>query len=271
MIIIVVLTLYPMLYLLAKSFSSEAAIYAGKVTIFPVDFTTNTYQALLSTKDFFVCYKNTIIYTVSATFLSLIFSGMLAYPMSKNKPVIQKIITPMVIFTLFFTGGMIPNYVLINRMGFRDTIWAIILPTAINTYYVLIMRSFFVSLPTELEEAAAVDGLSTYGILLKIILPLSKPIIATMFLFYAVDNWNAWFPAFLYLDSKDKWPVTLFLRQIVEGATSVDTSSVSDEASSISATVRSAAMILTALPIVCIYPFVQKYFVEGMMIGSVKG
>lgn len=271
MALIVCVMLYPFLYLLAKSFSSEAAIYAGKVFIFPVEFTTETYRVLLKQRDFFISYKNTIIYTLIGTALSLFLSCMLAYPLSKNKLIIRKFITPMIIFTMFFAGGMIPNFVLINKLGLRNSMWAVILPTAINVYYVLVMRSFFVSLPEELEEAAAVDGLNTYGIFFRIILPLSKPILATMLLFYAVDTWNSWFPAFLYLDNKEAWPVTLFLRQIVEGAAAGAVEAGSDEASKIGATVRSAAMILTALPIISIYPFVQKYFVQGMMMGSVKG
>lgn len=150
--------------------------------------------------------------------------------------------------------------------------WAIIIPGCISTYNVLLMKSFFSSLPEELEEAAAVDGMSTYGIFTKIIIPLSKPILATMFLFYIVGIWNNWFGPFLYLDSKEKWPVALYLRQIIMGATgTTEMGASSDEASQIAANVKSCCMVLTAAPIICIYPFVQKYFVKGMMMGSVKG
>ena len=273
MIFVVFVTLYPFVYLVAQSFSSEGAIYAGKVSFFPVEFTARTYQVILSKPDFFLYYKNTIVYSLLGTIISVAGSALLAYPLSKERLVLNKFFTPFVVFTMFFAGGMIPNYILIAQaLHMRDTMWALIIPGAISTYNVLIMKSFFPSLPGELEEAASIDGMNTYGIFLKIILPLSKPIMATMFLFYIVGIWNNWFGPFLYLDSKDKWPVALYLRQIIMGATgTAEIGAVSDEASQISANVRSCCMVLTAAPIICVYPFVQKYFVQGMMIGSVKG
>ena len=273
MIFVVFVTLYPFVYLVAQSFSSEGAIYAGKVSFFPVEFTARTYQVILSKPDFFLYYKNTIVYSLLGTIISVAGSALLAYPLSKERLVLNKFFTPFVVFTMFFAGGMIPNYILIAQaLHMRDTMWALIIPGAISTYNVLIMKSFFASLPGELEEAASIDGMTTYGIFLKIILPLSKPIMATMFLFYIVGIWNNWFGPFLYLDSKDKWPVALYLRQIIMGATgTAEIGAVSDEASQISANVRSCCMVLTAAPSICVYPFVQKYFVQGMMIGSVKG
>ncbi len=273
MIAIVFFTLYPFVYLVAQSFSSERAIYAGEVSFFPVEFTTQTYNVILSKPDFFLYYKNTIVYSVVGTLISLFGSAILAYPLSKNRLVLNKFFTPFVVFTMFFAGGMIPNYVLIAQaLHMRDTMWAIIIPGAISTYNVLIMKSFFAGLPNELEEAASIDGMNAYGIFVKIIIPLSKPILASMFLFYIVGIWNNWFGPFLYLDTKDKWPVALYLRQIIMGATGTqEIGAGSDEASQIAANVRSCCMVLTAAPIICVYPFVQKYFVQGMMIGSVKG
>lgn len=273
MAIIVFFTLYPFVYLVAQSFSSEAAIYAGKVGFLPVEFTTKTYKVILSKPDFFVYYGNTIFYSIVGTIISLLGTAILAYPLSKKRLVANKFFVPFVVFTMFFAGGMIPNYILIAQaLHMRDTMWAIIIPGCISTYNVLLMKSFFASLPEELEEAAAVDGMSTYGIFTKIIIPLSKPILATMFLFYIVGIWNNWFGPFLYLDSKEKWPVSLYLRQIIMGATgTTEMGAASDEASQIAANVKSCCMVLTAAPIICIYPFVQKYFVKGMMMGSVKG
>ena len=273
MIAIVFFTLYPFVYLVAQSFSSERAIYAGEVSFFPVEFTTQTYNVILSKPDFFLYYKNTIVYSVVGTLISLFGSAILAYPLSKNRLVLNKFFTPFVVFTMFFAGGMIPNYVLIAQaLHMRDTMWAITIPGAISTYNVLIMKSFFAGLPNELEEAASIDGMNAYGIFVKIIIPLSKPILASMFLFYIVGIWNNWFGPFLYLDTKDKWPVALYLRQIIMGATGTqEIGAGSDEASQIAANVRSCCMVLTAAPIICVYPFVQKYFVQGMMIGSVKG
>lgn len=272
MIFVVCATLYPFLYLVAQSFSSEAAIYAGKVKLLPVDFNLKTYEVVFRTPDFFNSYKNTIIYTITGTIVSVALSALLAYPLSKPQLMGQKFLTPFIVFTMFFGGGLVPNYILINSLGMRNSIWAVIIPGAINTYNVLIMRSFFYSLPTELEEAAAVDGLDAYGIFFQIVLPLSKPILATMVLFYAVGMWNNWFGPFIYLDDKELQPVALYLRGIVAGATgTTEMGATSDEALQIGANIRSCTMVLTALPIICIYPFVQKHFVQGMMIGSVKG
>jgi putative aldouronate transport system permease protein len=272
MIIVVLVTLYPFLFLIAQSFSSEKAIYSGQVTIFPVGFNIDTYRTILQKGDFLNYYKNTIIYAVLGTTISLFTTAILAYPLSKDTLRLNKFFTPFVIFTMYFGGGLIPNFVLINSLGLRNTIWAFLLPGAISTYYVLLMKSFFASLPGELEEAASIDGMGTFGIFVKIILPLSKPIMATMVLFYAAGIWSNWFAPFIYFDTKEMWPVALYLRQIIFGATSVNELSAGlDQAPGIAASVKSASMVLMALPIICIYPFIQKYFVQGMMLGSVKG
>jgi putative aldouronate transport system permease protein len=198
---------------------------------------------------------------------------MLAYPLSKPRLKIQKYLTPFIVFTMFFIPGMIPNYILVSSLGLRNSVWAVVLPNAINTYYVLIMRSFFHSLPVEMEEAAVIDGMNTYGVFFKIMLPLSAPIISTMILFYGVDIWNQWFNAFIYMDKSEMFPVSLYLRGLimsVAGARESGAESFSDNAQ-IESTIRSCAIVLTSLPVMCIYPFIQKYFVKGIMIGSVKG
>lgn len=273
MAIVVFFTLYPFVYLIAQSFSSEAAVYAGKVSFYPIGFTTKTYEIILSKPDFFKYYGNTILYSVVGTLISVTATAILAYPLSKDKLRMNKFFIPFVLFTMYFGGGLIPNYILIAKtLGMRDSIWAIVIPGAISAFNVILMKTFFASLPNELEEAAKVDGLDIYGIFMKITLPLSKPIIATMVLFVMVGIWNNWFGPSLYLQSKDKWPVALYLRQIIENAISpTEVGATSETANQIAATVKSAAMVLTSLPILCIYPFVQKYFVQGMMIGSVKG
>lgn len=273
MAFVVICTLYPFLYLIAQSFSSEAAVYAGKVTIFPVEFTTKTYEIILSKPDFFRYYGNTILYAIVGTVISVVGTAVLAYPLSKEKLRLNKFFIPFVLFTMYFGGGLIPNYILVAKtLHMRDTIWAVVIPGAISAFYVILMKTFFASLPGELEEAATVDGLTAYGIFLKITLPLSKPILATMVLFNMVGIWNNWFGPSLYLQSKEKWPVALYLRQIIDSSISTtEMGAASDISTQIAATVKSSAMVLTALPIICIYPFVQKYFVQGMMIGSVKG
>ena len=270
MIFVIFITLYPFVYLVAQSFSSDAAASAGKVTFYPIGFNVNTYKYILRDNQFFRYYGNTIFYTVVGTFISVACTALIAYPLSKPRLRLNKVITPLVVFTMYFAGGMIPNYIVITQwLGLQDSMWSIILPNAISTFNLLVMKSFFAGLPEELEEAAAIDGMNTYQIFLKIIIPLSKPIIATMCLFYMVTMWNEWFTPMLYLDSKDKWPVALYVRQLVEGANNTEIGS--SDASSVQATVKSATMVLTTIPIICVYPFVQKYFVQGMTIGAVKG
>ena len=270
MIFVIFITLYPFVYLVAQSFSSDAAASAGKVTFYPIGFNVNTYKYILRDNQFFRYYGNTIFYTVVGTFISVACTALIAYPLSKPRLRLNKVNTPLVVFTMYFAGGMIPNYIVITQwLGLQDSMWSIILPNAISTFNLLVMKSFFAGLPEELEEAAAIDGMNTYQIFLKIIIPLSKPIIATMCLFYMVTMWNEWFTPMLYLDSKDKWPVALYVRQLVEGANNTEIGS--SDASSVQATVKSATMVLTSIPIICVYPFVQKYFVQGMTIGAVKG
>ncbi len=271
MIFVLFITLYPFIYLTAQSFSSDAAVSAGRVTFFPIDFNLDTYKYILRDNQFFKYYFNTILYSAVGTVISVLFTALLAYPLSKPRLRLNKYITPMVVFTMYFAGGMIPNYIVVTQwLGLQDSMWAIILPGTISTFNLLVMKSFFAGLPEELEEAASIDGMDAYGIFVKIILPLSKPIIATMALFYLVTMWNEWFSPMMYLDSKDKWPIALYVRQLVEGANNTEVG-VSAEASSVQATLKSASMLLTSIPIICVYPFVQKYFVQGMTIGAVKG
>ncbi|MCQ2579582.1 MAG: carbohydrate ABC transporter permease [Treponemataceae bacterium] len=271
MVLICIATLYPFLYLVAQSFSSEQAIIQGKVTIFPVDFNLTTYISVIKQGDFLKFYGNTVVYSVIGTALSIFFSACLAYPLSKPQLRLNKFLTPFVIFTMYFGGGLIPNYVLMLKLGLRDTVAAFILPNLISTYYVLLMKSFFANSPKELEEAGEIDGLSKIGIFFRIVLPLSMPILATMILFYAVSYWNNWFNAYLYLDSRQKWPVAYYLRTIIIGAsTSADPGEVTAESMQIATNLKSCCMLLMALPIICVYPFVQKYYVQGMMLGGVK-
>ncbi|MBO5825303.1 MAG: carbohydrate ABC transporter permease [Treponema sp.] len=271
MILICAATLYPFLYLVAQSFSSEQAIMQGKVTLFPVDFNIQTYKSVLEKGEFVNSYKNTLIYAVIGTISSIVVSCMLAYPLSKDHLKCNKFLMKFVIFTMYFGGGLIPNYVLMQRLHLPNTIAGFIMPSLISTYYIILMRSFFHETPKELEEAGELDGLSPIGIFVKIVFPLSMPIIATMILFNAVGYWNNWYNAFLYLDEKEMWPVAYYLRTIISGAsTSADPGEVSAEKLQIAANIKSCSMVMMALPIICVYPFVQKYYVQGMMLGGVK-
>ena len=267
MILVSFATLYPFLYLVSQSFSSEQAIIAGHTSLIPEGFNINTYIYVITRYDceFLKYYLNTIIYTVVGTVLSLLFSSVLAYPLSKPKLRINKFLSPFIIFTMYFGGGLIANYVLILKLGLKNSMWGFILPMLISTYYVILMRSFFMSIPKDLEEAGEIDGLNKFGVFWNIAIPLSKPIIATMTLFYAVMYWNNWFNAKLYLQDKAKWPVAYFLQTIIRGAGASD-----PDATQMSANIKSCAMVLTVLPIICVYPVIQKYYVQGMMLGGVK-
>ena len=261
--------LYPFLYLVAQSFSSTQAIVAGEVGLIPKDFNISTYKYVITDGKFIPYYGNTIVYSIIGTVCALLFSALLAYPLSKAELYGGKAINKFIIFTMYFSGGMIPNYILMVSLGLRDTVASFILPGMISTYYVILMRSFFLTLPRELEEAGEIDGLDLWGVFWRIAIPLSKPIIATMTLFYVVQYWNDWFDAFLYLDTTTKWPVAYYLRQLISSASG--TSADAGDAMQIASNIKSCAMVLTSAPIICIYPFIQKYFVQGMMLGGVKG
>ena len=272
LLVIVFVTFYPFLNMVAQSFSSEGNINAGKVNLIPLGFNLETYKVVMADSMFWTNYKNTVIYTVVATAISIVLTTFFAYAISKRRLKGRNLFIGIAVFTMFFNGGIIPNYVLITSLGMKNTLWAIVLPNAISVFNLLIMKSFFENMPEELEEAAAIDGLNTYGILLRIVLPLSKAVLATMILFYAVVNWNSWFSAFLYLDKKELFPVTIFLRNLIAGATGEGTSfgGSAENLTQIASNVKAVAMVLSVVPILCIYPFVQKYFVTGVMLGSVK-
>ena len=267
--LISVAMLYPFLYLVAQSFSSTQAIVAGQVGLIPKDFNISTYKYVITDGKFIPYYGNTIVYSIIGTVCALLFSALLAYPLSKAELYGGKAINKFIIFTMYFSGGMIPNDILMVSLGLRDTVASFILPGMISTYYVILMRSFFLTLPRELEEAGEIDGLDLWGVFWRIAIPLSKPIIATMTLFYVVQYWNDWFDAFLYLDTTTKWPVAYYLRQLISSASG--TSADAGDAMQIASNIKSCAMVLTSAPIICIYPFIQKYFVQGMMLGGVKG
>jgi len=269
---VVVLTLYPFINIIARSFSDEHSIRTGKVNLWPRGFNLTTYKQIASDPMFWTNYRNTVIYTVVGTFISLLLTTTYAYVLSKKHLRGRSVLIGIAVFTMFFNGGLIPNYVLVSSLGMRNTIWAVVLPNAVNVFYLLVMKAFFESLPTELEEAAAVDGMDTYRILLHIVLPLSKAVIATMVLFYAVFYWNDWFPAFLYMDRADLLPVTVYLRNIIQGTTSAGNENMaSDTMLQIGSNIKAVTILLTTLPILFIYPFVQRYFVSGVMLGAVKG
>lgn len=268
------IVLYPFLTVLAQSFSSAGAVKAGLVNIWPVGFNTETYAALIGNDMFWRNYRNTIVYTIVGTTIAMALTTTYAYVLAKQHLRGRGVLIGIAIFTMFFNGGLVPNYVLISSLGMKNTMWAVVLPGALSVFNLLVMKSFFENMPHELEEAAQIDGLGWFGIFTRIVLPLSKAVIATMTLFYSVAMWNDWFNAFLYLTKQELFPVTLFLRNLIAGATSTVTEAAAASGANsdtLSANIQAVTMVLTMIPILCVYPFVQRYFVTGIMLGSVKG
>lgn len=265
----VLIWLLPFLYMIAVSFSSPSAILNGKVSFWPVDFNVNAYETIFNYPDFFNTYGNTIQYTIFGTAIAMVMTILFAYPLSKDFLKGRKFVMKLVIFSMFFGGGLIPNYLLISTLGLTNTKFAIIIPYAINQFNLIIMVNFFRTTPRELEEAALIDGLDYFGILRKIVVPLAKPAIATIALYYAVFFWNDWFNGLIYLKTS-QYPVMLLLRNIVNGTAVMGETAGSADKSTIGISIKAAVIITSTVPIIAIYPFLQKYFVKGITLGAVK-
>ncbi len=269
--LVIVSTIYPFLNLLSTSVSTAANIAAGKITFYPQGFHLEAYRALLKEPLFWIGYKNTVIYAVTGTIFSVFLTILCSYVISRKSLPGRKVLTMFFVLTMFINGGMIPTYLVVRSLGIRDTIWAILLPNAIDTFFMIIMRTYFLNIPDSLEEAAKIDGMRPTGILFRIFLPLAKPVIATVTLFYAVYKWNMWFKPLLYLNRPELYPITLFLRNIIfaDQLSLVDSGSTKD-AAQIYMTIKSSAIILVVAPILFVYPYAQKFFVSGVMLGSIK-
>lgn len=276
MALLLVLILYPLIYIVSSSFSSGAAVSAGKVLLWPVDFSTTGYEIIFNYKLVWVGYANTIFYTVVATALNVVLTVCAAYPLSRRDFHGRGFYMTLFLIIMFFSGGMIPNYILMTKLGFTNTRWAIIFSGAISVHNMIIMRTYFMnSIPQELFDAARIDGTSDWGYLFKIILPLSRAILAVILLYYAVAHWNSYFNAMLYLRDRDLYPLQMVLRDILN-ASNVDLSQIEDaevlaKMTGAADLIKFALIVVSTVPILCVYPFVQKYFEKGVMIGSVKG
>jgi putative aldouronate transport system permease protein len=270
---IVVITLYPFLNMAARSLSDEGYIIAGKVNLIPRGFNLTGYRLVMADPMFWINYRNTVVYTAVATAISMVLTTCYAYVLSKKHLRGRSLLVTIAVVTMFFNGGLIPNYVLVTSLGMKNTIWAIALPNAISVFNLLVMKAYFEAMPVELEEAAAVDGLNTYQILWRVVLPLSKAVLATIVLFYAVSFWNSWFSAFLYMDRLDLFPVSVYLRNLIAGATGTQSMGGVADADQVqaAATIQAVTIVLTVVPILGVYPFIQRYFVSGVMLGAVKG
>lgn len=268
--------LYPFLFVLAASLSSGSAVAQGMTGIIPKGFNLRAYAEVIKFDNIWIGYRNTILYTVTGTLLNLALTIAGAYPLSRRRFYGRKVFTFFIAVTMFFSGGLIPTYLVMRNYKLLNTFWIMILPGAINTWNLIIMRTFFQNIPNELEEAGIIDGCNDIQMLFRIFLPLSLPSVMTIGMFYAVGHWNSWFNAFIYLRDYDKFPVQLWLRMIVLQNQVNDIVSINivldpNQENLISETIKYAVIIVTALPILCVYPFIQKYFVKGVIVGAIKG
>jgi putative aldouronate transport system permease protein len=264
--------LFPFVNIIAVSFSSSRAINAAEVLLWPVEFNISAYQNLIRDGQLFVAMKNTVLITGVGTLLNMLFTVMAAYPLSKQRLKGRSVMLMAILFTMLFSGGLIPNFLLINAYGLVNTYWALWIPALISAYNMFVMKSFFENLPEELEESASIDGASALTILWRIIMPLSKPVLAALTLFYAVGWWNSYMSVLIYIRSTDKTSLMVKLYQMIdlvspdllkgEGVTEM---LITPEG------IRAAAIVIAMVPILMVYPFLQKHFIKGVLLGSIKG
>ncbi len=274
MILAVIVCILPELHNASISVSRSTAIKQGRVTIFPVDFSLDAYKTVFRSGKVPNAFRNSLIYMCLGTTINLLLTIITAYPLSKRHLPLRGFYTLLVTIPMFFSGGLIPNFLLINELGIYNKIWALVLPGAISTWNLIIMRTFFMGVPDTLEESAHLDGANDFQILLRIVLPLSMPAIATVGMFYAVSHWNSWFSALIYLRDNSKYPLQLVLREIVilnSMSAELAESYVEDMPVVTAESIKYATLFISILPMLIIYPFVQKYFVKGVMVGSIKG
>ena len=276
LIILLVIIAYPLIFIVSASFSDPAAVAASRVVLWPVDPSLAGYRAVFSNPNIVRGYGNTIFYTVVGTLINVSMTLIAAYPLSRRELPWKGFFMFLFTFTMFFGGGLIPSYILIQSLHMLNTPWALLLPGALGVYNMIIARTFIQSnIPLELLEASQIDGCSDFRYFIRVVLPLSKTVIAVLVLFYAVGHWNAYFNAMIYLNTKELYPLTIFLREILM-ASRIDPSTVSDPElqtliAKAAAVIKYALIVVSMVPVLLIYPFIQKYFVKGVMIGSLKG
>lgn len=274
LIVLSAIFLYPLIVTLSTSISDPAVMNSRQVWLLPYGFSIEAYKTLLNGSEILQYYLNTIVYAGCGTVIMLVCTAMLAYPLTYQTFALRKLLTALLLITMFFGGGLVPSYLNIQMLGMRDTIWAMILPGAISAYNVVVFRTFFKGIPDSLAESATIDGAGHFRVLFSIILPLSKALLATFTLFSVVGYWNDYMSALLYLDSESKFPIQLFLRKILNSMRMddiADYSMLTQLQRVNTSTVQNAAIIITIVPILCVYPFLQKHFAKGVLIGSVKG
>jgi putative aldouronate transport system permease protein len=267
---------YPLIYVLSASFSSGSAVSSGKVLLWPVEFSLEGYKAVFKNNDILRAYSNTILYTVLGTLINVSMVMTCAYALSRRKLKGRNLFRFLFTFTMFFSGGIIPFYILMKDLSLLNSMWVMVLPGALNVYNMIIARTFIQStIPNELLEAANIDGCSDFRFFFSFVLPLSKAVIAVIALFSAVGHWNAYFNALMFLNDRDLYPLQIILREILI-MNQIDVNMIMDPEqqaanSQVAAVLKYALIVVATVPILCVYPFIQKYFVKGIMIGSLKG
>lgn len=270
----VVVSVFPIIYVVATSFSSSNAIASGKVFFLPVEFTLDSYRKIFRDGNVLKSLNNTIVITLIGTALNMIFTIMGAYPLSRKRLKGRGFFSGLFVFTMIFGGGLIPSFLLVKSLKLMNTYWALWLPSLISVYNMIILKTFFQNIPDSLEEAAMIDGANDIYILIRIMLPLAGPVLATLSLFSAVGWWNEYYNSMIYLDTTTKLPMTVRLMQMIESANMsslMDGEGVTASEHITPEGIKAATIVVTMVPILCVYPFLQKYFVTGVMVGSVKG
>ncbi|MEK3724527.1 carbohydrate ABC transporter permease [Paenibacillus sp. FSL H8-0034] len=267
------LTLLPFIYVVSASFTPSEVLLQKGFVLFPTQFSLEAYTYIFSTQVLTRSLLITIFITVAGTFINLVFTALMAYPLARTGLMWRKPIMMMIVFTMLFSGGMIPSFLVVKSLGMLGTYWSLLIPGAISAFNLIILKNFFQQLPDGLEESAKIDGCNDLMILLRIVLPLSLPAIATFALFYAVGHWNTFFQAILYINDSDKWPIQVLLRQIVilSMGSVGDASSMGESYVPPGETTKMATIVVATVPILLVYPFLQKHFAKGVLLGSVKG
>lgn len=279
LLLLCVVMLFPFLNLLAKSVSSESPVLRGEVVLWPIGFQTGTYQYVIKQAQFQNSLVNSIIITVVGSAMAMLLTCMTAYPLSKTNLLGRRWFILFFVFTMLFSGGMVPSYILMRTLGMLNTLWVLIIPGALSVYNMILLKNFFEEIPASVEESAKLDGARNMTILFKIVLPMSLPALATIGLFYAVGYWNNYMSGVLYITRPNLKPLQQYLYQLVAETQTVDKDAalgtLSPEAAMTAAlnteSIRAATIMVSSIPIMCVYPFLQKYFVTGLRVGSVKG
>ena len=274
MILLCLVMIYPVLFVAGRSVTPDIERALHPLRIIPATFDFSGYSFIFTSGSNIVnSYRTTILRTLVGTSLNILLTTLMAYPLSKKYYPARKAVTALVVFTMWFSGGLIPSYLLNKTLGLVNSFWVYIFPCAVNAFNMIIMRNFFMQIPDSLEESAKLDGANDLVVFFRIYLPLSTASIATITLFYAVFHWNMWFDSMLYMNRKDWWTMQYTLRMLIDSANVTDVATVGSAMDNIppAETVRMATIVVATLPILCVYPFLQKYFVKGMLVGSVKG